>query len=391
MLKIVNHLKKQTRRSDRLLVCQGVILGLVSIDIYISFCDVIESVTLIMFMIILISTLGKHIKWIQYVTLMIALLVSIKLNVLGVFLLKQYYVYNARIEIISAIGLVLVIVIQVFRLALLKSEKHELSIGFLCVLTCNICYYILPVFLKDPSRMLGFSTILIGFLLGVVCCFGIIKLVTNTNSILRSYKVIITKIDRYNHYLPCMYRIKDGIILASKIVIVFTTHSAFMIMNFFYSMCLVLSRSHAYKMSHQDRKLQVYTYKKIGCLLIVMSIFYVLYTLLIFIRGSSTVYPMNIALLIALYTFIEFGFDLRDILRIRKTESLKNEALRMIGLASTSVLFVLTQTAIMSFSFEGDTKVPNALSGLFFGSLVIFIGIYMNLRSRNMLRTMRNA
>jgi hypothetical protein len=60
---------------------------------------------------------------------------------------------------------------------------------------------------------------------------------------------------------------------------------------------------------------------------------------------------------------------------------LKVKALRAIGFASTLSCFVLTQTAIMSFSNKGDNNFANALAGVVFGGMAALIGLYVILDS----------
>lgn len=86
---------------------------------------------------------------------------------------------------------------------------------------------------------------------------------------------------------------------------------------------------------------------------------------------------MYTALVIAFYTFIEFGINIREAFRIRKSKKLESKALRAISFSSTLLCFVLTQTAIMSFSSEGDNSFSNALSGVVFGGLAALTGLYV--------------
>jgi len=90
---------------------------------------------------------------------------------------------------------------------------------------------------------------------------------------------------------------------------------------------------------------------------------------------------MQIALVIALYTFVEFGINIKETFRLRKSKNLEAKALRAISFSSTLLCFVLTQTAIMSFANEGDNSFANALSGVVFGGLAALIGLYVILDS----------
>ena len=90
---------------------------------------------------------------------------------------------------------------------------------------------------------------------------------------------------------------------------------------------------------------------------------------------------MYIALVIALYTFVEFGINIKESIRLHKSKALEAKALQAVSFSSTLICFVLTQTAILSFAGEGDNSFVNALSGVVFGALASLVGLYVILDS----------
>lgn len=147
--------------------------------------------------------------------------------------------------------------------------------------------------------------------------------------------------------------------------------------NALYSSGMGVARFVAIKMHTHSREEQTQSYRYVGTIIAAASICYVLYSVRLFWGGSSGVYNMNIALVIALYTFVEFGINLKEALHLRKSKALQAKALRAISFAATLFCFVLTQTAFMSFASAGDNSFSNALSGVIFGGPAALIGLYV--------------
>jgi hypothetical protein len=56
-------------------------------------------------------------------------------------------------------------------------------------------------------------------------------------------------------------------------------------------------------------------------------------------------------------------------------------AIKLTDLTSALVSLVLTQTAILSFTTQGDMSYFNGISGMLFGGIATLIGIYMMIRA----------
>ncbi len=171
--------------------------------------------------------------------------------------------------------------------------------------------------------------------------------------------------------------LKDAFLVASKTAISVISLSFFMFANALYSAGMGVARFYAVRMHKKDRLQQIKSYRFVGIIISVASICYVIYPARLFSGGKTETYSMYIALVIALYTFVEFGINVRDAFRLRKSKALEAKALRAISLSSTLLCFVLTQTAIMSFASEGDNSFANSLAGVVFGGLAALVGLYI--------------
>lgn len=134
------------------------------------------------------------------------------------------------------------------------------------------------------------------------------------------------------------------------------------------------------RLSSEDKQ-QTEFFMIAGGILFITSIVYIIYTVRMFVGEKSMNYSMNIALAIACVTFTEIVVAIRGIVKTRKNKKPIMEAIKLVNLASALISLVLTQTAIMSFSHEGDASFYNGLSGLIFGSIAALIGIYMVIRA----------
>jgi hypothetical protein len=165
--------------------------------------------------------------------------------------------------------------------------------------------------------------------------------------------------------------------VAGKSILSVISASFFVFANALYSSGIGMAQFVALKMHMQTKEKQIASYRLVGIILSIASLCYVIYSVRLFFGGKTGVYSMYVALVIALYTFVEFGINIRDAFRLRKNNALAAKALRAVSLASTLICFVLTQTAIMSFAAEGDHSVANAVSGIVFGGLATLTGFFI--------------
>lgn len=119
-------------------------------------------------------------------------------------------------------------------------------------------------------------------------------------------------------------------------------------------------------------------YRTIGGIVLVSSLVFVIYSIRLFIGAGSTVrYPQNVAIAIAAVTFTEIIVSMRGVVTTRRNKEPLMQAIKLTNLSSAVISLVLTQTALLSFTYEGDASIYNGLSGILFGGIAALIGVYM--------------
>ncbi len=194
---------------------------------------------------------------------------------------------------------------------------------------------------------------------------------------------------RYHHFrnnstiiFTRLTLIKDVMMVLGKVILSCITLSGFMFVNALYSAGMGIARYSAIRNQGKDQIKQIRGYFQIGAAIFGGSLCYVIYSIGMFGYRIFAEFTMNIALIIAAYTFTEFFLIIKDYIKARKNKNLISEEIKLIGLSSTLVCVVLTQAAIMSISYEGNASFFNSLSGVIFGSLAAMVGVYMMIRSR---------
>lgn len=175
---------------------------------------------------------------------------------------------------------------------------------------------------------------------------------------------------------------KDGFMVLVKLVMSIASASFFMFANALFSCGIGLARYVALKMQGKETVGQLRLYRRVCAILSFSGLCYVGYSVRLFFGGSAGQYSEVMALAIAAYTFVEFGIQIYDLIKLRKKRDLEAEALRLVSLCGILVSFVLTQTAIMSFSEPGEHNFSDGLAGIVFGGLVVLVGIVALLSRR---------
>lgn len=175
---------------------------------------------------------------------------------------------------------------------------------------------------------------------------------------------------------------KDGFMVLVKLVMSIASVSFFMFANALFSCGIGLARYVALKMQGKETVGQLRLYRRVCAILSFSGLCYVGYSVRLFFGGSAGQYSEVMALAIAAYTFVEFGIQIYDLIKLRKKRDLEAEALRLVSLCGILVSFVLTQTAIMSFSEPGEHNFSDGLAGIVFGGLVVLVGIVALLNRR---------
>lgn len=170
---------------------------------------------------------------------------------------------------------------------------------------------------------------------------------------------------------------KDGFMVLAKLVMSIVSTSFFMFANALFSCGIGLARYTALRMHGKEASEQLRLYRWVSVILSFSGLCYVGYSVRLFFGGTSGRYGMVMALAIAAYTFVEFGIQIYDLIKLRKQKDLEAKALRLISLCGILVSFVLTQTAIMSFSEQTEHNFSDGLAGVVFGGIVVLVGIIM--------------
>ena len=234
---------------------------------------------------------------------------------------------------------------------------------------------------EDAMVMSSMTTIIFGVLAFLAMANIIIVSYCDYKRTAESIRFISKAIKERKLIFTRVSILKDIFLVVGKGILSVISVSFFMFVNALYSAGMGIARFLAVRMHNEDKKEQVKSYRYVGIIISISSICYVLYSVRLFFGGKTGDYDMYIALVIALYTFVEFGINIKEAIRLHKSKALEAKALRATSFSSTLICFVLTQTAIMSFAGEGDNGFANALSGVVFGTLASLVGLYVILDS----------
>lgn len=179
---------------------------------------------------------------------------------------------------------------------------------------------------------------------------------------------------------------------AWKTALVIVAPSAFLLVNVIYALGVASAKGVAFvahrtsrRRSHDPRDValhQLRAYRSIAVIIVVLSVLYVVSCLPLLLGGEkSERYDPVIAVIIATITFVELIMSIAGAAVARRNKTLLVEAVRLTSLAGSLVLLVLTQTALMSFAYDGDASRYNGFSGVLFGSCAGLMGVYMLIRS----------
>ncbi len=175
---------------------------------------------------------------------------------------------------------------------------------------------------------------------------------------------------------------KDGFMTLIKFGMSIAFRSFFLFANGLFCLCLGFARYQAVQMHGKNKKEQLKRFKTVAIILCLSGLFYIAYSFRLFYGGSSSNYTEIVGIAIALYTFVMFFIQGRELIRLRKNIDIDAEALKRISFSCVLVNFVLTQTALMSFSEISEHHVSDGLAGVVFGGLVVLVGFVMLLRYR---------
>ncbi len=171
----------------------------------------------------------------------------------------------------------------------------------------------------------------------------------------------------------------NAVLAVGKLVAGILTFSIFMCFHAFYNVGMGMAKYFilAGIKRSASRSEEYEVFRTVGIVVLAASLVYALYSVRLFIGGQSARYPQVAAITIATVTFTEIVLNIQGSISTKKADRLMLHANKLVGLASSLVSLVLTQTAIMSFAHDGDAAFANGLSGVFFGICAALIGLYM--------------
>ena len=159
-----------------------------------------------------------------------------------------------------------------------------------------------------------------------------------------------------------------------KIVLAIISKSILLFIYSFYNIGIGIAK----KVSLREKQKHIHeNYYIVGIIVLITSISYIIYSKYIFLNGSNAKYHMFVAIGIATLAFTNITITIIQIIRARKNKNIQDEIVKLINLSSAFISLSLTQTAILSFAFEGDSSKYYGIGGMFFGFLAALIGIYM--------------
>lgn len=192
------------------------------------------------------------------------------------------------------------------------------------------------------------------------------------------------KIDKYKIIFKIITICKDYFMVFEKAIFGIISHSSFMWINALYSGFLGTARAMCIKHIKSEHEKQIIVYKKVAILLILASIVYTIYNSYSLFNGRTTNYHLYVCLMIATFTFAEFGLSIRELIKVRKINNSITKALAYISFSSILGSFVLTQTVLTALHPEENHSTGNGITALIFGGIMLITGLVMIYNKKNL-------
>lgn len=170
---------------------------------------------------------------------------------------------------------------------------------------------------------------------------------------------------------------KDEFLVIGKVILSISTMSFFIFASAMYNGSMAVARAVSMKMDEHEELQQIKDYRKVGYIIIVASLFYVIYAIRMLYGGKPMHYDTWVAIVIIGYTVFEFFYLIWELIKLRKSPDLSMKAVRFSSFASTLLCFVLTQAAVVSLLDQTDSRVSSAWTGIICGSLAVMTGIFV--------------
>ena len=168
---------------------------------------------------------------------------------------------------------------------------------------------------------------------------------------------------------------------AGKLAMGLSVASVFLCLHAFYTACMGLARWLFVRAQTGGRPFGLRPahgcYPAMGGIVLSASVFYMLYSLRLFLGQPSPRYRRYVAIAIAVFSLAEIVLNIYGSVTARRRSEPLLHALRLANLAASLICLPLAQAAILSFTHTVDLSFYNGLSGLLFGAFAAIIGAWM--------------
>jgi len=114
----------------------------------------------------------------------------------------------------------------------------------------------------------------------------------------------------------------------------------------------------------------------IGWFLLTSSLFFMFYSMRVFLGVKTITYSVPIAVVIAVSTFIQLCSVISGFLNRKGDDSIV-KAIKLVNLSSVITSLAITREALLSITIGGDILLSAGLAGLIFGSATSLISLYL--------------
>lgn len=162
-----------------------------------------------------------------------------------------------------------------------------------------------------------------------------------------------------------------------KLVLGILSFSPFTCVSAFYTYSMMLAKLCALFGLDKTERRQWTHYRVSALILMAASALFSVYSASLIFSPKVSHYHPYIAMGIATFTFTEIALNTRGMLRERKSKSPLLYAVKMESLASSLICLVLTQKALLSFTYQEELEKTAQASG-FFGLLMGVVAMLMS-------------
>lgn len=178
------------------------------------------------------------------------------------------------------------------------------------------------------------------------------------------------------HFFATISTFKDFIWGFAKLILSIVGSSFYIGLNAMFSFGLGIVRFVCIKNRNANLEKQQKCYHYAGIIVCVCSFIYILYSIRLFFVTETLRYSVILGVSIAAFTFLEFGLNIKDLVKYKNTFNPTTKAIKMVSFCSTLTCFVLTQIALTSFN-SSTAGFWNGILGIVIGSLCLIIGTFM--------------